>query len=107
MRRLRWLVSALLVVLILGMITVAATLVIRLGGLGAGMDPPTVPALAAPGIELPEGETIVALGSRSGLVLLLTRDGSGREMLWEIDPASGEVRARVPVSRTAAEPSEP
>ena len=66
LKRLRQMVMVLLVVLMLGILTIAATIVIRLG-FGGGAD-----GVAAEGIVLPEGE-IVSTGQGDGTVLFVVR----------------------------------
>lgn len=84
-RRLRLMVSALIFVLIAGVVTVAATLVIRLGAL----EPRAAPPIAAERLVLPEGEMIVAMGQGGGRVLIATRDAAGVERLRAFDAGSG------------------
>lgn len=84
-RRLRLLVSSLMVVLILGVLTIAATIVIRVGfGIGEGGGPVT-----ADRFSLPPGE-IVAVGRGSGTVLFVLRDKAGDERLLVFDEETGE-----------------
>ena len=86
LRRLRVLVSVLLLVLIGGVVTVVAALVINLAALmgteGA--------AITAEALSLPAGEEIVTVGEGRGRLLVVTRDADGAEHLYGIDPASGE-----------------
>jgi hypothetical protein len=98
-RRLRLLVSTLMVVLIAGMITVAAALVIRLG-IGPGTEPraPLAP-VSAEALTLPEGAEIRALGRGPGEVLVVTRDADGAERLRVLDAATGAERSVTPIRR--------
>ena len=84
-RRLRLMVSALIFVLIAGVVTVAATLVIRLGAI----EPANAPPIAAERLRLPAGEMIVAMGQGGGRVLIATRDAEGVERLRAFDADSG------------------
>ena len=98
-RRLRLLVTTLMVVLIGGMITVTAALVIRLG-IGGGTEAPAPLApVSAEALTLPEGAEIRALGRGPGEVLILTRDAEGTERLRVFDAASGAQRSVTPVRR--------
>jgi molybdopterin-binding protein len=98
-RRLRLLVTTLMVVLIAGMITVTAALVIRLG-IGGGTEmPATLAPVSADSLTLPAGAEIRALGRGPGEVLVLTRDADGAERLRILDAASGAVRSVTPVRR--------
>ena len=76
-RRLRLLVSALMVVLIGGMVVVVVALVLGLGAL-TGPDAAPGPVSAAQ-FTLPEGAEVVSLGRGPGEVLILTREPSGAE----------------------------
>lgn len=97
MRRLRLLVSALIFVLIAGVVTVAATLVIRLGAVGQPAG--TLAPVTAAGIALPDGEDIVALGRGPGEIMVLTRDAAGAEHLRIFDATTGEERSVTAVAR--------
>jgi hypothetical protein len=77
-RRLRLLVTALIVVLIGGMITVAATLVIRIGEIGE--DGPLRP-VTAEALTLPRGAQVAALGRAGDEILVLSVDADGVERL--------------------------
>lgn len=93
MRRLRLLVTTLMVVLILGMVTIVAAMVVRLGL----MDVPGAPApITAESLVLPEGHDVVSIGRGGGEVLILTRSPDGVETLRTFDAATGE-----PVSATS------
>lgn len=94
MRRLRLMVSALIFVLIAGVVTVAATLVIRLGALGPAATP-----IAAERLVLPAGEAITAVGQGGAQVLLTTRDAAGAERLRAFDAATGAERSVTRIER--------
>ena len=96
-RRLRLLVSVLMVVMIGGMVVVAVALVLRLSLLG-GSDPAPAPVSAAE-FTLPEGAEVVSLGRGPGEVLILTRDSAGAETLRVFDAASGAEKSATPVGR--------
>ena len=96
-RRLRLLVSALMVVLIGGMVVVAVTMVLRLGMLG-GSDSAPAPVGAAE-FTLPEGAEVVSVGRGPGEVLILTRDPAGAETLRVFDAGSGAEKSATPVRR--------
>jgi hypothetical protein len=96
-RRLRLLVSALMVVLIGGMVVVAVTMVLRLGALN-GSDVAPAPVNAAE-FTLPEGAEVVSLGRGPGEVLILTRDPAGTETLRVFDAGSGAEKSATPITR--------
>jgi hypothetical protein len=95
-RRLRLLVSLLTVVLIGGMVVVAAAMVIRLGDLGGA---PKLAPITAAGLTLPSGAEVMAVGQGGAGVLILTRDASGAETLRVFDPASGAQVSATPITR--------
>jgi hypothetical protein len=98
-RRLRLLVTALMVVLIGGMVVVAVAMVARLGGLG-GLDEAPLPGpVSAEAFNLPESADVVSLGRGPGEVLILTRDPAGAEMLRVFDAASGDETSATPITR--------
>ncbi len=96
-RRLRLLVSALIVVMIGGMVVVAVTMVLRLGALG-GSDSAPAPVRAAE-FTLPEGAEVVSVGRGPGEVLIVTRDAAGAETLRIFDAGSGAEKSATPVRR--------
>ncbi|MEO0820282.1 MAG: DUF6476 family protein [Pseudomonadota bacterium] len=100
-RRLRRLVTTLTVVLILGVVAVAATLVIRLSALTAGpvRAGPDLAPVAAETLVLPAGERILALGRADGEVLVATEDAEGGAWLRIFDAASGESRSVTRIER--------
>ena len=87
LRRLRHLVTALILVLILGVVIVVAALVISLGSLFEAT--PAEP-VTADSLVLPAGEEIVSVGEGRGAVLVVTRDAAGAERLYSFDRTSGE-----------------
>jgi hypothetical protein len=96
-RRLRLLVSALMVVMIGGMVVVAVALVLRLGALG-GSEKAPAPVSAAE-FSLPIGAEVVSLGRGPGEVLILTREPSGAETLRVFDAGSGAEKSATPIIR--------
>ena len=84
-RRLRRLVTALTITLILGVITIVALLVIRLSRV---TPPPPLPA----GIALPAGESAMALTRGTGWVAVVTVDRAGAERIRVIDAETGAPR---------------
>ena len=73
---------ALMVVLMLAILTIAATIVIRLG-FGGGSGP-----IAAENFDVPPGE-VVGLGQGEGTALFLIRGADGIERLYVFDAAKG------------------
>jgi hypothetical protein len=98
-RRLRLLVTVLMVVLIGGMLVVVVTMVMRLGGLG-GPDEARAPGpVTAVAFNLPAGAEVVSLGRGPGEVLILTRDPAGAETLRVFDAASGDETSATAIAR--------
>lgn len=97
LKRLRWLVTALIVVLIGGVVTVVTTLVIRLGALTGPVGP--LPPVSAEALLLPEGAEVLSLGRGPGEVLVLTRDADGEERLRAFDAETGAERSVTAVRR--------
>jgi len=95
-RRLRLLVSLLMVVLIGGMLVVVAVMVIRLGTVGSA---PKLAPVTAEGLTLPAGAEVVAVGQGAGGVMFVTRDPQGAETLRVLDPASGAELSATPILR--------
>lgn len=96
-RALRRLVTLLTMSAIIGVLVVAATLVIRLGQpLTPRFD---VRAVAADAIAAPPGEAIVAAGAADGALILVTRDAEGRERLRLYDAATGALARTVDIAR--------
>jgi len=104
LRRLRLLVSALMIVLIAGMITVAGALVIRLGFGGATVPGPGPQTLAEPiaagRLTLPEGARIRAVGRAPGEVLLVTEGADGARHLRAFDAGTGAPRSVTEIRAT-------
>lgn len=90
LRRLRRMVMALLVVLMLAILTIAATIVIRLG-FGTTGGP-----VAARQFSLPQGE-VVGIGQGEGTVLFLIRGDDGVERLHVFDADRGGAPVSVSV----------
>ncbi len=84
-RRLRRLVTALTVTLILGVITIVGLLVIRLARV---TPPPELPVA----ISLPAGETATAMTRGEGWVAVVTIDQRGAERIRVIDAETGTAR---------------
>lgn len=93
LRRLRWLVTGLTVVLILGVLAIAGTIVIRLG-FGVGEAVSAGPIRAERFVLPPEAE-IVAVGRGPATVMFVLRGRDGAETLQVFDEATG-----APVSLT-------
>ncbi len=90
LRRLRWLVTALLVTLILGMIAIVALLAIRITG---GSAPVSLP----PEIRLPEGETAGAVTLGGDWLAIVTTDTAGRQRIRVLDGSTGASRGVVEI----------
>jgi len=99
LRRLRWLVTALIVVLIIGMITVSAALVIRLGSFGAAGGGGLPGPVSAGAIRLPAGVEIGAVGRSGRDILVVTRGPGGAEHLRLFDGATGRELSATPILR--------
>lgn len=100
LRRLRLLVSTLMVALILGILSVAAVLVIRLGGIAPAAAPvPELTPIAADALRLPAGAEVQAIGRAGGEILVLSRDSDGVERLRAFDAESGAARSVTEVVR--------
>jgi hypothetical protein len=102
-RRLRLLVSSLMVVLIGGMVVVAVALVMKLGALDGpeiALAPDNTPApVSATEFALPTGAAVVSVGRGPGEVLILTRDPADVETLRIFDADSGAEKSATPVTR--------
>ena len=94
-RRLRVLVMVMLVVLMLGIVTIAATIVIRLGFGGE----PSAQKLTADAIALPAGAEITALGHGPSGVLITVRQEDGSEVLRLHDAATGRLLRETAIIR--------
>ena len=100
LRRLRWLVTTLMVVLIFGMLAIVAVFVIRLGGIGQNLaDSGLAAPISAEAFALPAGEEVTALGRAGNQVLMLTRDAAGEERLRSFDAATGAAISESSIAR--------
>jgi hypothetical protein len=90
LRQLRWLVNALMLTLIGGVIIITALLVIRLAPLGA---PPPLPEA----VTLPSGERAEAVTIGRDWIALVTRDAAGVERIRILDRFTGIERASTPI----------
>lgn len=103
-----------MLVLIGGMLVVAAAMVVQLGAFrGSSGDSPGLTAgpVSAEAFALPEGAEVVALGRAPGEVLILTRDpggdpggdsggdSGGAETLRVFDAETGEQVSATPIRR--------
>ena len=98
MRRLRGLVSLLMVVMIAGMLAVVVLMVVRLGAVEKPGETAVEP-ISAESFSLPPGEKVMALGRGPGEVLLLTRNAEGSETLRVFDAKTGAERSATAVER--------
>ena len=94
-RRLRVLVMVMLVVLMLGIVTIAATIVIRLGFGGE----PSAQKLTADAIALPAGARITALGHGPSGVLVTVQLEDGSEVLRLHDAETGALKRETALVR--------
>lgn len=96
--------SALLVVLIVGVVTIAATVVIRLGDLKIEPAAPLAAPITAERLDLPRDARVVALG-RAGAqtgaeILILIEMADGREVLRSYDSDDGALRSETVITRS-------
>ena len=98
MRRLRRLVSLLILVLIGGMLVVVVAMVVQLGAL-EGQREAVLEPISAESFLLPDGATVVTVGHAPGEVLMVTRAPDGSETLRVFDAASGEEISATPIRR--------
>ncbi len=84
-----------MMVLIVGMLVIAAALVIRLNAPTA----PALPVLPAT-VVLPAGEAARAVTFGEGWIAVVTTDGAGREHIRVFDTASGAARAGIEIINT-------
>ena len=96
LRRLRRMVMALMVVLMLGIVAIAATIVIRLG---LGGDDPVPRPITAASLILPADHQIIATGRGPGEVHFTVVSPDGAELLIVLDAASGAERSRTLITR--------
>ena len=94
-RRLRVLVMSLMVVLMLGIVTIAVTIVMRLGF----MDAPSAQKLTAEAIALPAQAEVTALGQGLQGVLVTVRMPDGSETLRLHDAATGALVRETRIER--------
>lgn len=92
LRRLRWLVNVLIVVLIVGFLAMVATIVIRLG-FGA-----TAERVALEELVLPDGAEIVVTGQGPGTLHMVLRE-NGVETLHIYDGRTGRLLSRTTITR--------
>ena len=84
-------------VLIVGVLAIAATIVIRLGfGVGESFSGGPV---RAERFALPEGAEIVAVGRGQGTVIFVLRAADGAESLYVFDARSGALESRSAIAR--------
>ena len=79
-------------VMIAGVVTVVALLVMRLGS-----DAPPLP----PEITLPEGHRAVAVTQGTGWVAVVTETAEGAQSILILDPLTGALRQEVPIEETS------
>lgn len=92
--------TGLTAVLIVGVLAIAATIVIRLGfGVGEAFSGGPV---RAERFALPAGADIVAVGRGQGTVVFVLRGSDGEEALHVFDQASGEPESRTIITREPA-----
>lgn len=96
LRRLRLLVTALILVLIGGVVIVAAALVINLAAL---TEAGPVTAISAETLVLPAGEEIVTVGEGRGTILVVTQDTAGAERMRGFDASSGTLLSTTSIER--------
>lgn len=101
LRLLRRLVTGLIVVLILGVLAIAAAIVIRVGfgvGEGGSEEAPGGP-VRAERFALPSGMDIVAVGRGAGTVLFVLRGSDGKERLYTFDDRTGKPTGESAIAR--------
>lgn len=96
LKRLRLLVTVLTIVLILGIVTIAATIVIRLGF--GGMQSVPVGVLAE-ALSLPADHQIVATGQGPGTVHVVLQAPSGVQALHIYDAGTGSLLSKTQLTR--------
>lgn len=91
---LRWLVTALTAVMIIGLIVII-TLIALIFLRDPPKEEPPVPAPAGAGlpakISVPEGETVISVTQGPDWSALVTRDAEGRDRLHLFSPESGAI----------------
>jgi hypothetical protein len=95
LRRLRWLVTALTAVLIVGVIIIVGALLLRI------TQPPPADDRrpTATSLVVPTGERITASGTAPGAMTLVTVDGDGVERLRLYDPETGRFQRAILIER--------
>lgn len=89
-------VAVLTATLIVGVLTIAATLVIRIL-----MEPERAPIarIGAAEVSLPAGEEIIAVGATASALSIATRDGEGRERIRVFHPETGAPEGEIAIDR--------
>lgn len=82
--------------LIIGVLTIAGTLVIRIL-----MEPERAPMarIGAAEVSLPAGEGIIAVGATPSALSIATRDEAGRERIRVFHPETGAPTGEIAVTR--------
>lgn len=93
LRRLRLLVTTLMVTLIIGFVIIVATLVIRLTA-----TPP--PFVLPDDITLPAGETASAVTFGDGWIAVVTTDTEGAQKIRILNRLTGEPVTQVPIPQS-------
>ena len=94
LKRLRLMVMALIAVLMIGILAIAATIVIRLG---FGGEAGGAAGISADRLAIPSGYEIVASGQGDGTVHLTLRDPRGEMALHIYDASTGERLSATPI----------
>lgn len=99
LRHLRWLINALTMTLILGVVAIVVLLAIRLPRL-------STPLALPDAIVLPAGERAGAVTFGGNWVALVTEDGSGTERIRVFDRATGASRGVTRIAPAASSASD-
>jgi hypothetical protein len=99
LRALRRLVTLLTATLIVGIVAVAAALVIRIAGPAPERPGFDAASVTAERLVLPADEAITAVGAAGGALLVATRDAAGAERLRLYDAATGAALREIAVAR--------
>lgn len=91
--------TGLTLTLIVGVITIAGALVVRISGGGPVPAPVDPGRIAATMVALPAGERITATGGSGTTLMIVTEDADGVERMHLIDGASGAVQRSLVVRR--------
>lgn len=89
-------VAILTATLSIGVLTIAATLVIRIL---MEDGPPAVTSLDAESVAVPAQEAVIAVGATPSALTIATRDDEGRERLRVFHPQTGELVKAIPIRR--------